>query len=68
MRKQKIISVAEVRKALASYMESEGCECCQDTERHKVNEERLARLLDVPKYKDGSGWDFNKFLPKSKRR
>lgn len=54
-----------VRQVIADYMASEGCSCCQNTKAHKESEEKLAKLLKVPKYRDGSGYDFPKFKTKS---
>lgn len=51
----------KIRNAVADYMRSEGCSCCRDHEGHERNAERLALLLDVPRYADGSGYDFSKF-------
>lgn len=51
----------EVRRALADYMQSEGCSCCRNAEAHERNAERLALLLKVPRYGDGSGYNFSKF-------
>lgn len=51
----------QIRKAVADYMESEGCSCCRDIEGHAEHTKRLAELLDVPMYKDGSGYDFRQF-------
>jgi len=42
-------------------MYSEGCSCCRDIEAHEVNKKRLAELLNVPLYSDGSGYDFSLF-------
>lgn len=53
----------EIREAVANYMQSEGCSCCEG-ESHEADKERLAKLLRVPKYKDGSGYDFGKFESK----
>ena len=50
-----------IRRALADYMRSEGCSCCQHVEEHKEQERILAELLNVPLYEDGSGYDFNQF-------
>ena len=50
-----------IRRAVADYMRSEGCSCCQNTEKHDDARRMLAGLLDVPMYDDGSGYDFNKF-------
>lgn len=53
-----------IRQAVADYMSSEGCSCCRDVERHERNAERLALLLNVPRYSDDSGYDFYKFKSK----
>ena len=53
-----------LREAVANYMSSEGCSCCQNIEAHKAHTEALAKLLKVPKYSDGSGYDFSKFKTK----
>jgi hypothetical protein len=50
-----------VRTAIADYMQSEGCSCCQDVDAHKEHEKKLAELLDVPMYQDGSGYNFPQF-------
>ena len=55
------LSLKEIRRAVADYMKSEGCECCQDIEPHKKHTEILAKLLKVPMYPDKSGYDFSKF-------
>ncbi len=52
---------AEMRQAVADYMSSEGCSCCQDVGRHEENEIKLAKLLNIPKYDDGSGYDFSRY-------
>lgn len=54
----------ELRTAIADYMKSEGCSCCRDTQAHKEAEARIAKILLVPKYQDGSGYDFSKFETK----
>lgn len=48
----------KMREAVANYMSSEGCGCCSNREAHKRHAARLAKLLSVPKYDDGSGYDF----------
>lgn len=55
-----------LRRAIADYMATEGCSCCQDIEGHAKAKKRLAGLLDVPMYDDKSGYDFYQF--KTKRR
>ena len=52
---------AVIRRAVADYMRSEGCTCCQDTLAHRLHAERLAKLLKVPRYKDKSGWNFARY-------
>lgn len=42
-------------------MVSEGCSCCRNEEKHEKAARRLGKLLNVPKYGDGSGYDFNRF-------
>lgn len=65
--KRKAPSAAErfrirmIREALADYMVSEGCSCCRNEEKHEKAARRLGKLLNVPKYGDGSGYDFNRF-------
>jgi hypothetical protein len=49
-----------LRQAVADYIGSEGCSCCQGDE-HDQHAKRLAELLDVPPYSDGSGYDFSPF-------
>ena len=52
---------AALRQAVADYMRSEGCSCCRDTDAHREHEARLARLLKVPRYDDGSGFNFARY-------
>ncbi len=47
----------QIRQALADYMRSEGCRCCQNVDEHDKAAVRLAKLLKVEKYKDG-GYNF----------
>lgn len=54
--------INDLRSAFAAYRRSEGCSCCRDVENHKKHTERIAKLLGVPMYADGSGYDFGKFL------
>lgn len=53
-----------LRQAVADYIRSEGCSCCRDMGAHDKNAARIAELLDVPPYPDGSGHDFHKFATK----
>ncbi len=57
----KKVTIRAIRQAVADYMSSEGCSCCQDIDAHKEHEKILAKLLRVPLYSDGSGYDFFKF-------
>lgn len=54
----------KIRTAVADYMSTEGCGCCRDVDGHKDNKATLATLLKVPKYKDGSDYNFHKFKSK----
>lgn len=56
--------IREIRRALADYMYAEGCSCCRNEEAHKEAASRLAKLLRVPRYDDGDGFDFQKFRTK----
>ena len=60
------IKIRTIRRAIANYMRSEGCSCCQDIDGHEKHLKRVARLLSVPKYDDGSGYDFGPFESKDK--
>ena len=55
------VNLKLVREALADYISSEGCGCCQNRQKHDEAEARLAKFLHVPKYSDGSGYEFIKF-------
>lgn len=54
----------ELRRAVADYMRSEGCSCCEGLD-HDDHKERIAKLLNVRKYPDGSGYDFGPYETKS---
>lgn len=64
MEKEELIE--EIRKAFALYVYSEGCGCCMDSKKRKVAEESLGKLLNCDQYKDGSGYNWYKFLEKNK--
>lgn len=51
----------QIRTAIADYMRSEGCSCCENIEDHEKHKEILANLLDIEPYSDGSGFDFSKY-------
>lgn len=51
-----------IRTAVADYVRSEGCNCCRNHEVHEDAARRLARLLEVPMYADGSGYNFYAFI------
>lgn len=55
------VPLPALRRALADYMRSEGCDCCSDRNAHADHKRVLAELLDVPPYKDGSGYNFGLF-------
>ena len=58
---KKEIEIKEIRRLIADYMQSEGCDCCENTDKHNEVKKQLAKLLSVPEWKDGSGYNFNKF-------
>ena len=60
-------TLKDIRRAVADYMRSEGCSCCQDWDAHREHAARLAKLLHVRKYSDGSGYNFGKHESKQKR-
>lgn len=53
-----------MREAIANYMGSEGCSCCRNTDDHDLHTQHLAKLLNVPKYPDGSGYNFRPYRTK----
>jgi hypothetical protein len=55
-----MIKTNKIKEALANYMQSEGCSCCQGSN-HDEHKKVLAELLNIPMYKDKSGYNFNKF-------
>ena len=57
-------SIMVMRRAIADYMRTEGCSCCRDIDGHEKAKKRLAKLLNVPQYDDGSGFDFYRFSTK----
>lgn len=52
------------RNLIADYMRAEGCGCCANDIAQNEAEVKLAKLLKVPKYPDGSGYNFGKFESK----
>ena len=62
LKSRKTVDRDHVRCLIANYMQSEGCGCCQDDDNHKIDKQALAELLNVAKYRDGSGYSFRKFI------
>lgn len=58
------VSIAEVRQALADYIATEGCSCCQDRDGHQEAMNRLGKLLKMKKNPDGIGYDYSKYKTK----
>ena len=56
---------ALLRAAVAQYMSSEGCSCCEGPD-HDEHKAVLAKLLHVPPYGDGSGYNFGKYVYREK--
>lgn len=61
MKPKATINKEEVRRVVADLLGAAGCSCCRDDRRWEDAQARLARLLDVPPYSDGSGFDFAPF-------
>lgn len=61
------VVTAAIRTAVADYMGSEGCSCCQSPS-HDEHKARLAMLLKVKKYDDDSGYDFYRYMTPVSRR
>lgn len=51
----------EIRFWVASLVRASGCSCCRDDDKWNESLKSLAKLLNVPKYNDGSGFNFHKF-------
>ena len=66
MTDNKYISIKVIRRAIADYMYSEGCSCCQDVDAHRIHKARLGKLCRVEKYYDSSGYDFGKYRSEEK--
>ena len=58
---KKETGLAEIRRAFADYVVSEGCSCCRNIDAHEAAAAQLAKLLRVRKYDDGSGYDFSRY-------
>jgi len=56
--------LAGIRKAVADYIATEGCSCCQDVDGHKDAMERLGKMIKMKKYSDGSGYDYSLYRSK----
>lgn len=54
------IELIKIREAVANYIRTEGCSCCE-SEEHPELREKIAELLHVTKYEDGSGYNFNQY-------
>lgn len=58
--------IEKIRNAIADYMQSEGCECCRDSEAHDEAENRLGELLNIEKFPDDSGFDWRPYRTSEK--
>lgn len=57
-----------IRKLVVDLYCASGCSCCRDDEAWKKAGDELAKLLDIPPYKDGSGFNFYKVHDEYKRQ
>ncbi len=55
-----------LRRAIADYMQSEGCSCCSDYEAHEKHNHVLGELLGIRPLKERGDiyYDFTKFRTK----
>ena len=60
-------TLEQIRTAFADYVRSEGCSCCRDGDAHEEAMYRMAKLLDIPPYSDGSGYDTYQFTTEAMR-
>ena len=56
--------VKKIRSLVADLISASGCSCCRDDTGWILAQEKLAKILKVPK--DGSGFDFRKFKTKER--
>lgn len=56
-----------LRTAVADYMQSEGCSCCQNIEAHNAAEAVLAKLLKVGKLRGWRHFNFRVHATKQRR-
>ena len=56
--------IEEARNLIAVLYCASGCDCCQDTDKFDESSNRLAEMFSIPKYTDGSGYDFYKVRDK----
>lgn len=61
---KKVPDFAAMRQAFADYIQSEGCSCCRDSEKHTDAQLRLGKLLRMELYDDKSGVAYNKYCTK----
>jgi hypothetical protein len=59
--KKRKLTIPILREAVANYMFSEGCSCCESINAHAKHKRRLGKLLNVEMYDDGSGYNFSKY-------
>lgn len=52
--------IFKIRKLVAQLYCASGCSCCRNDEKWKEAGDELAKLLGIPPYDDGSGYDFYK--------
>lgn len=57
------VTIAGLRTAVADYMQSEGCGCCGDYEKHKVHKDKLGELLGLPALPDIDDTVYYNFSP-----
>lgn len=61
--KKRRATVAQIREAVANFLAEEGCSCCRGRD-YDERKAKLAELLDVQAFTDGSGHDFGFYQTK----
>ncbi len=49
----------KLRKLFSDFTQQEGCSCCRGNN-YESDKNEIGKVLGFKKYKDGSGYDFNK--------
>lgn len=62
------VTLSEIRQAVADYMYSEGCSCCENTDAHDEAKMRLGKMLRVTKHSDKSDYNFYRYRTEANKK